>query len=388
MVSFGGVVGESTEEGSKGIPGGVGGSTPGGPGIAPEGETSGEATEEKVGGGGKSSFGAGTYDPQKDYSSVQMTQGEVLQDDDWNEESEVVDPITREGMMKKIEASFEALDEMRQEGLEDMRDIQAVKEESLEKETERLKDKYGSDDPRTPPPEEVSTESLHPTEAQIPLNVPIETPQEDLMADPNTLSPTGHTDSDEGPFGGGKTHGGDKDGSKGGISGTTSPGIPTSDPEGESPGGAQEEDKGGSVDDTTETPPPPKDSFDTGEPSGGGEAKGGTQSGSKGSSGPISGTSSPGVPATDPQGETSGGAKDEGKGGATGETTSGPPKDGVIGVEGGSGGGVDKGVSGGVVDMSIDLERGIIVQTDEGDDDVMVDPSQAHSTEDDEDDGE
>jgi hypothetical protein len=45
-----------------------------------------QESEEMDSKGGKSSFGSDTSDPKKHYSGVEMKQGEVLQDSDWNEE--------------------------------------------------------------------------------------------------------------------------------------------------------------------------------------------------------------------------------------------------------------------------------------------------------------
>jgi hypothetical protein len=357
-------------------------------GIDPEGTAAGETTEDKGVEGGKSSFGSETYDPLKEFSVVQMIQGEVLQDEDWNAEGGDVGPITREEMMKKLDSAFSAIDEDRLRALEDMKDIQAVKTELTEEEAERLKDKFGSDDPRTPPPEEVSNELLDSSEIQIPLNVPVETPEEDIMVDPRSISPTDGTDSADAPSGGGKTQGGDKDGSKGGISGTTSPDIPTSDPQGETTGQTKDEGKGGATDETTSGSP--KDGFDTGEPSGGGETKGGGQGGS----GPISGTTSPGIPTSDPEGGAAGGAQEEEKGSATGATAGGTPKDGFDTGDGGSDGGAVESVSGGAGGipsgggLRIEPEIGTVGKIDEGDDNLMVDPRQVRPTEDDDDDEE
>jgi hypothetical protein len=92
------------------------------------------------GSGGKSAFGSETSDPQKHYTGVEMKQGEVLQDDDWNEEGDT---------SQKLEDSFDKVERMRQVGLEDLIDLQDMKENSLEEEKERLEDKYGSDTPRS-----------------------------------------------------------------------------------------------------------------------------------------------------------------------------------------------------------------------------------------------
>ena len=64
-------------------------------------EQNSEETESK---GGKSSFGSDSLDSQKQYSGVEMEQGEVLKDSDWNEaesassrelEEATIDPTTR-----------------------------------------------------------------------------------------------------------------------------------------------------------------------------------------------------------------------------------------------------------------------------------------------------
>jgi len=94
---------------------------------------------EKEGGGGKASFGSNTSDPLKNYTAVKMEQGEVLQDNDWNEE---------EGTMQEIENAFEELERLQQAALADIKEIQESKMELGKEEKDRLEEKYGSDGPR------------------------------------------------------------------------------------------------------------------------------------------------------------------------------------------------------------------------------------------------
>ena len=99
-----------------------------------------EYHHEKEGGGGKASFGSDTSDPLKNYTAVKMEQGEVLQDNDWNEE---------EGTTQEIENAFEELERLQQAALANIKEIQESKMELGKEEKDRLEEKYGSDEPRS-----------------------------------------------------------------------------------------------------------------------------------------------------------------------------------------------------------------------------------------------
>lgn len=99
-----------------------------------------EYHHKKEGGGGKASFGSDTSDPSKNYTAVKMEQGEVLQDNDWNEE---------EGTTQEIENAFEELERLQQAALEDIKEIQESKMEFGKEEKDRLEEKYASDGPRS-----------------------------------------------------------------------------------------------------------------------------------------------------------------------------------------------------------------------------------------------
>lgn len=98
-----------------------------------------EYHQEKGGEGGKASFGSDTSDPLKNYTAVKMEQGEVLLDNDWNEE---------EGTTQEIENAFVGLERLQQAALEDIKEIQETKIELGKEEKDRLEENYASDEPR------------------------------------------------------------------------------------------------------------------------------------------------------------------------------------------------------------------------------------------------
>ena len=78
-----------------------------------------EYHQEEGGSGGKASFGSDTSDPLKNYTAVKMEQGEVLQDNDWNEE---------ESITQEIENAFDELDRLQQTALEELKQLTVVKQ--------------------------------------------------------------------------------------------------------------------------------------------------------------------------------------------------------------------------------------------------------------------